>query len=306
VARPEDPRLSAAEIRLRRGTPDDTRLVFDLSIAAMRDLFARQGIAWDLDTEPFWMQLESYLRHLAVHAAEWWVAEDASDGSLVGYARSVQRGALIELSELFVRPDRQSAGVGRTLIEHALPPGRGNVRVIIATTDVRALARYYRAGTVVRFPIASLAASPLPTSTPSLEATRVSRADIPELAAIEEQVVGYPRHADYPWLVEQREGYLYRRRGRAVGFAFISAGGQGPFAALEPPDQVAILLHAETRAHALGLESVSFDVPMINEVAMGHLLGRGFRIDPPLTLLMSSAEFGHFDRFIPFGPGIVL
>jgi hypothetical protein len=45
---------------------------------------------------------------------------------------------------------------------------------------------------------------------------------------------------------------------------------------------------------------------MPNEIAMRHLLGRGFRIEPPLTLLMSSVPFGQFDRFLPFGPSAIL
>lgn len=293
-------------ITLRRGIPDDARPAFDLSLAAMSDLFARQGVEWELDPEAFWKDLEPFVSHLAATAAEWWVAIDEADGSLVGYARSVERGRLFELSELFVRPGRQSAGLGRQLIERAFPAGRGDVRLIIATTDVRALKRYYGAGTVVRFPIASLGGAPQPGDAGELEAVSATLDDVAELAAIEEAVIGYPRHAEYPWLIEHRQGYLYRRDGRAVGFAFVSPGGQGPIAALEPADQVAILRHAEGRAHALGIESVSFEVPMVNEVAMRHLFGRGFRIEPPLMILMSSVPFGAFDRFIVFGPPIVL
>jgi hypothetical protein len=69
---------------------------------------------------------------------------------------------------------------------------------------------------------------------------------------------------------------------------------------------VAILRHAEGRAHTLGLGEVSFEVPMHNVVAMRHLLGRGFRIQPPFTLLMSNVPFGQFDRFLPFGPSAFL
>ena len=42
----------------------------------------------------------------------------------------------------------------------AFPAGRGDVRAIIATTDMRAQARYYRAGTAARFPILSLIGAP--------------------------------------------------------------------------------------------------------------------------------------------------
>ena len=84
-----------------------------------------------------------------------------SDGDeLIGYARSIDRGGLFELTELFVRPGRQSSGVGRQLLEHAFPLGRGDVRSIIATTDVRATARYYAADTVARFPYFTLTGRP--------------------------------------------------------------------------------------------------------------------------------------------------
>jgi GNAT superfamily N-acetyltransferase len=297
--------MGTAEIRIRRGTPADTRPAFEVSMAAMRDLFARQGNERKLDPERFWIALQPFLAHLAAHAAEWWIAEDSS-GAMIGYARSVERGGLFELSEIFVRPDRQSAGMGRRLIEHAFPLGRGEVRAIIATTDVRALSRYYAAGTTARFAMASLAAQPKPAEWGEIEVASALLGDVAELAAIEEAVVGYPRHADYPWLFEHREAYLYRRAGRAVGFAFFSETGQGPIAALEPTDLRPILLHLEARAHSRGLESISFEVPTINEVAMHHLLGRGFKIDAPLTLLMSNVPFGKFDRFVSFAPAIVL
>jgi hypothetical protein len=216
------------------------------------------------------------------------------------------------LSEFFIRPDRQSAGLGRQLMERAYPLGRGDVRAIIATTDVRGLSRYYAAGTVARFAMVSLAGAPQamsPQATRSagdLESVSATVDDLPEIAAIEAAVFGYPRHADYAWLFERREPYVYRRAGRVVGFGFFSEAGQGPIAALEAADLRPILLHLEARAHACGMESISFEVPSINEVAMQHLLGRGFKIDAPLNLLMSNVPFGQFDRLIAFGPPIVL
>ena len=299
--------MNSTVVKIRRATPADVRPAFDVSMAAMKDLFARQGNEWKLDPESFWTVLKPFLTHLAAHAAEWWIAEDSSDGSLIGYARSIERGGLFELSEFFVRPDRQSAGVGRRLIERAFPPGRGEVRAIIATTDVRGLHRYYAAGTVARFAMVSLAGPPrLMRGGGDLEVVSATLEDVAELAAIEQSVFGYPRHADYPWLFGQREAYLYRRARRAVGFAFFSETGQGPIAALDPADLRPILLHLEARAHACGMESVSFEVPTINEVAMRHLFGRGFKIDAPINLLMSNVPFGRFDRLVAFAPSIVL
>jgi GNAT superfamily N-acetyltransferase len=296
------------DVVFRRGTSDDSRSAFDLGIAAVRDLMARQNHPLTLDTDSFWRALQPYLAHLVIHAAEWWVAEDPSDGSLVGHARSIERDGLFELTELFVRPGAQSAGLGKSLIERAFPVGRGDVRLIIATNDVRALARYYAGDTVARFSMASLAATPKRTSggTRNFEIVRATADDTGVVAKIEETVVGFARHDDYPWLFEHREAYLYRRRGKVIGFGFFSKAGLGPIAALNPDDQDEILLHLEDRAHECGVEEVNFQVPTINAVAMRHLLGRGFRFDAPLNLFMSNQSFGQFDRFIAFGPSIVL
>jgi hypothetical protein len=172
----------------------------------------------------------------------------------------VARDGLFELTEFFVRPGRQSAGVEGRLLELAFPPDRGEVRAIIATPDLRALSRYYRAGTVARFPIVSLTGAPLARNDASgLEIIGASTDDIPALAALERAVLEFDRGPDeLAWLLEQREGYLYRRDGQAIGLGFIGqsrtgpVARTGPIATLVPADQMPILLHIEARAKALG------------------------------------------------------
>jgi len=305
--------MTDADITLRRAVPGDTESCYQLFMESVVDLTARQGNPWDPDIPDVWSRMEPIYSMLAEHAAEWWVAEDGASGELVGYARSVERGGLFELSEFFVRPTRQSAGVGRRLLEAAFPLGRGDVRAIIATTDVRALARYYRTGTVARFPILALerpmdvgdAAEQAAES--SLAPVRASTADLPAIAEIERAVLEFDRGPEETaWLLAQREGYLYLRDGRPVAFGFVGKMGSGPVAALDPDDQPAILTHLEGRARALGRERLAFEVPSINEVAMRHLLDRGYRIDTFLTLLLTSRPFGQFDRFIGFAPPFVL
>ena len=298
----------SATFTIRRGTPADTRAAFDVFLPSARDLTTRQGAAWDPDPDTTWTRMKPLLDRLGEHAAEWWVAEDHASGEMIGYARSVERGGLLELSEFFVHPDRQSAGVGAALLERAFPTDRGEVRAIIATTDMRAQARYYRAGTVARFPIVAVEGPPRASDPDAgIEITRLNAGDdIGPLVEIEASVLEFDRGDEFGWLLEQREGYLYRRGSRQIGFAFVSTTGVGPIAALEPGDQLPILRHVETRAAALEIETLSLEVAMINEVAMRHLLGRGFRIDPFITFLMSSRPFGQFDRFIGFSPPFTL
>ena len=295
---------------LRRGTPDDTRACHDLLWASATDLGRRHGTELDGSSDDWWKGIESVHVFLAAHAAEWWVAEAPGHGELVGYARSIERGGLFELTELFVRPGLQSKGVGRQLIEHAFPIGRGDVRSIIATTDVRATARYYAAGTVARFPYFTLNGEPRRDADRDGVTADPIETDAGALATvtrIEREVLDFPRGTDeLRWLAEARAGHLFTRNGEPIGYAFIQASGAGPIAALEPTDLPAILGHVEALAADAGTERLELEVPAVNEVAIRHLLGRGFHIDPWINLLMSNRPFGRFDRYIGFSPPIFL
>ena len=272
-------------VRLRRGRPDDARRAFDVFLPAIRDLADRLNQPWEVDPDTQWERMRDLYEHLGETAAEWWIAEDAATGDVIGYARSIERGGLFELTEFFVRPDRQAAGVGGALLERAFPSDRGEVRAIIATTDIRAQARYYRAGTVARFPIVGLTGVPtatVPGPDVGVEAValRPDGVELDDVRRIETEVLEYHRGNELRWLLVRREGYLYRRDGRPIGFGFVSRGSTGPVAALDPVDQPAVLDHLAHRAAALGASEASFEVPMVNGVAVRHLLARGFRLDP--------------------------
>jgi GNAT superfamily N-acetyltransferase len=296
---------------LRRGTAGDTRACHDLLWTSATDLGRRHGTTLEGTSEDWWDGIKSIHAYLADHAAEWWVAEAASDGELIGYARSIDRGGLFELTELFVRPGRQSKGLGRELIEHAFPLGRGKVRSIIATTDVRATARYYAAGTIARFPYLTLTGRPRPDADTSedlsVETIGTDAAALSAVADIEREILEYPRGTDeLRWLAETRPGYLVSRGAEPIGFAFLAKDAAGPIAAREPNDLPAILGHVEALAIDAGTDRLELEVPGLNAVAINHLLGRGFRIDPWMNLFMSDRPFGRFDRFIGFSPPIFL
>ena len=265
----------------------------------------RQGTPLEGTAADWWRWSEPLNRLLADEAAEWWVAELPSSGELVGFARSVERDGLFELTEFFVRPNQQSKGIGKALLEKAFPDGRGQVRSIIATSDVRAQARYYAAGTVARFPLFTMGGAPAASSplhdltAESIDGSQAIQAQ----RSIERTVLGHRRsESEIRWLLARRQGHLYRRDDLYIGFSFLGPDGTGPMAALDPSDLPAILVHVEGVAHAIGLERLELQVPGPNDVTVRHLLARGFRIDRWINLLMSDRPFGQFDRFIPFSP----
>lgn len=296
---------------IRRATPEDAEACHEILWESVTDLARRNAVHLDGTAADWWAAQEPLHRFLATHAAEWWVAQDDGSSPLIGYARSIARGDLLELTEFFVLPGRQSAGVGRALLERAFPVDGHDVRSIIATTDVRAQSRYARAGTTARFPFFSLVGEPSETSLgggiTAHSMAPDSQADRAAVQELERSVLEYPRGDDeISWLLEDRRGYLYRRGADAIGFAFLGEHGVGPIAALDSADMAAILLDVEGRAFEAGIKKLDFQVPSLNEVATRHLLARGFQLDTWMNLLMSNRPFGRFDRFIGFGPPMFL
>ncbi len=298
------------EPSIRRATPDDAEACHEVMWTSVTDLGTRRGTPLTGSAAEWWASDQSLQRFLAERAAEWWVA--AVDSRIVGYARSIERAGLFELTEFFVLPVTQSKGVGRALLAKAFPERPGLIRSIIATIDERALHRYYAAGTAPRFPILTLSGVPRPDDDRSSLTPRPLTIDgqsvIRAVREIELATLDSARgDAELRWLLGDREGFLYMRGEEPVGFAFIGKQqGTGPIAALDAGDLPDVLLHVEKQAANLGLQRIEFQVPAPNEVAARHLLSRGFRIDPWVNLLMSDRPFGRFDRILGFGPPVFL
>jgi GNAT superfamily N-acetyltransferase len=300
-------------ITYRPGTLEDSQTAFEIFTAALIDLSQRTGtmaITGGDDPkvmESLWNRRRSMLEHLAKTAHEFWVAE--KDGAPVGFARSIVRGSLLELTEFFVLPGEQSAGVGRELFRRAFPADHQGHRSVIATTDDRALARYQKAGVYARFPVKHFYKTPNPsefetdlTIEPSGEADDVLEA----LASIDEELLGHRRDVDHRWLLTDpdRESYLYHRAGEIVGYGYLGERS-GPIALLDETDFPAVLAHGEQAAHQAGRD-FGVEVPLINQAAVAILLERGFRMDPFMALLMSDRPFGQFEKYILMNPPFFL
>ncbi|MEA2254151.1 MAG: Acetyltransferase domain, partial [Solirubrobacteraceae bacterium] len=134
---------------IRPGTGADSRACFDVFRDSLGDLLRRNGLRTadepGLGGDDLWPAYEAIFEHFAATCAQWWVAE-GEDGRLAGYARSTQRGDVLELTEFFVTPGTRVKGVGRALLERAFAPGVGAHRAIIATIDAPAVALYLRFG----------------------------------------------------------------------------------------------------------------------------------------------------------------
>jgi GNAT superfamily N-acetyltransferase len=307
------PMTTTSQPTLRPGTLDDNRACFEILRTAVNDLARRIGAETfgEDDPEGTWRRFQSFFEHLTRTAAEFWVAEAPDAGTIVGYARSVDRDGLFELTEFFVTPGAQAAGIGRALLERAFPDGRGAPRVIVATTDLPALSRYFRSGVVARVPIVTFTGAARAAGVESdlaIERVDAEDEDLAPVDAIDASVLGHRRTVDHRWFRTQREAYLYRRGGAVVGYGYVGppdSAGSGPFAVLDPADLPAVMAHAEARRTELGASDMSFDVSMDNRPALDHLLSRGYKMDRFLTLLLSSEPL-RTDGYLFTGPPLIL
>lgn len=87
-------------------------------------------------------------RHfLVTDPAGCWVAEDADDGSMLGFATSIRREGTWILATYAVTPGNQGRGIGRQVLDLALTHSRGCLTgMLSASDDPRAVRRYLLAG----------------------------------------------------------------------------------------------------------------------------------------------------------------
>jgi GNAT superfamily N-acetyltransferase len=296
-------------ITYRKATHADNFTAFVIFRASLDDFSRRMGITaitggHDPDKmKQLWERRRRLWEHLTDTCDQYWIAEK-EDGEAVGYARSIVRGDHRELTEFFVEPGSQSAGVGKGLIQRAFPDDTPH-RSVIATPDLRAISRYLKAGVYPFVTELYFERTPEPVVVDTdlaIESPSDLPAAIQTLGDIDQVILGYRRDVDHGFITQDRNLFLYRRSGRVVGYGYIEKDYYGPFALLDKADFPAVLAHAESQAHALGAGSVGFEVPTINTVAADYLISRGYRLEGFLGSIMSNMPFGKFENYLLFSP----
>ncbi len=301
--------MVAESLTIRPGTAADSFAAMTVFRHAITH-FARQ---WGLiapsspnpnqaDLDASWSRMESLYAFLAEHADQWWLAEQ--HGQMVGYARSIFCDGVRELTEFFVRPQAQAAGVGRQLLTRALPQDDARQRVIIATLDPGAQTLYLQSNVYPRFPLRSFERAPeAPRVETDLEIVPASATSeiLDKIAAIDGAVLGYRRDSIHRWLLSTRQGFLYHRQQQVVGFGYVG-NHSGPFAVLDATDFPAILAHAETNAAEQEIEAFRIVVPMINPTVIAYLHSRRYWMDRFVAEVMMDTPFGQFDHYVATSP----
>lgn len=299
-------------VTFRPGSLEDSYTVFYLFEETLADLFRQLGLkertSWSDPAvlEKMWQERRSLYEHLARTADHFWLAE--RDGEAIGFARSIRRGSVQELTEFFVRPGEQSAGIGRELLARVFPEEGAEYRSIIATTLPGAQVRYLKAGVYPRFPIYYFGREPETVNiTTDLEFEPISNAPetLATLGTLDETILAHRRDVDHTWLLSDRQGYVYYRDGRPVGYGYVGLRS-GPFALLDANDFPAVLAHAEGEVAGQGHQHFGLEVPMVNQTVVDYVLMRGFRMDQFMAVYMCDKPFGKFENYLITSPPFIL
>ena len=291
----------------RRGTLDDSQNTFDVfrqSIMELGDRLGMMPISGGHDPQVIqnlWARRQSLFEHLARTSDNFWVAEQ--DGKVVGFARSILRDRFRQLTEFFVLPECQSAGVGGELLARSFPIDGADHRFILATIDGRAIQRYLKAKVYPLFPCYAFTrpAEKVNVETDlTIEPIAPSAQAMGELIRIDNAILGFHREAEHAWLLENRRGHFYRRNKEVVGYGYLGEHN-GPFALLDANDFPTILAHAETEAALKGTEFI-VEAPMINRAAVDYLLSRGCKLESFFEFFMADSLFGKFENYILTSP----
>jgi GNAT superfamily N-acetyltransferase len=208
---------SAGMIDVRRMTQGDVAAVATVVDAAGQQLERRAGREPRSRTDQQRAYFLSGLRRFVERdPAGAWVAED--DGRVVGMSNAIRRAEFWGLSMLFVDPERQSLGVGRRLLDAALDCAAGaEVRMILSSSDPRALRRYSLAGLDIH-PTVEAIGTPDPSAIPDdLDARAGDAGDLDLVASVDVGLRG-SRAEDVEYLLGAGATMQVVDRGGARGY----------------------------------------------------------------------------------------
>ena len=283
-------------VRDRAAREDDVAPALDLFVGTLRDMLVRNGIDPGELPRDEWQFGYPHIFRTGIFR----VAED--EGEIVAICHAIVRGPLWFLSGFWTRTDRQRAGIGGRLLRAVWEEGRARGASTFFTwssIDLTAMASYLRRGMFPGFQILSFVGEP----TPSAQAASGVAPLTGEIAsALDRDVIGTARDVDHGfWLTEPgRLGRAVVRGGRAVGYYYVRAGSIGPAAWASSADAEPVLRAALADARAQSA-IVRLRALGANHDAIRFALASGMRL-AGYSHLLTTAPFGHLDRYAPSGP----
>lgn len=225
------------------------------------------------------------------------------DGRVVGFGGVLRRGEVSHLGDLFVLPEHQSSGIGRTILSRLLPSD--TPRVTFASDDPRALGLYIRQGMRPVCPLIYLTFSPPgasdgPGGRGPVGGTRAEAGEpsgMREVVKLDARISGGDRAGALSWYAGLPGVTLHVTGG---GYAFARETGEdlevGPVGG-DTPQDCADALFAAVAAHP-GVDEVQVAVPGVHPL-LPQLLEAGWEIDDMDTFMSTEPGLVRLDRYLP-------
>lgn len=313
------------EATFRPATPDDLATCAGIWRVALNDYFVPLGQREVSDDLTLIARLYAHLQ--ATDPDRFIVAtgpdpDRAGGERIVGFVAAVRRDDIWFLSMLFVLPEAQGRGLGRALLDRALPTPGDDAARATATDSAQPIsnALYASLGIVPRMPMFNLIGLPLRDGVfrplPS-GITPVAFEDAvagPEghrqlagtVEALDREVNGFGHGVDHRFLRQQeRRGWLYRGPdGQPVGYGYAGESGRlGPVLVRDPALVDPVLGHLTRAVQPRG--AFSTWVPGAASHALVPLLRAGFHMEAFPVLLCWDRPVADFERYLPISPGLL-
>lgn len=255
---------------------------YEVFRAAIEELYGRHSFAPPPPVPEAFLGQQGHV--LRSDPERCFVAEDG--GRVVAFASAWERAGFWYLSALFVRPEFQSKGVGRELLERVW--GDGYARRLTMTDAIQPASNglYASRGLIPATPVFGLGGAPGRVTAPAgLEAAEPEPG---ELAALDRVAYGFDRAVDHRFWQRHAVATLWRREGGAVAYSYAWPQGRiGPVAGVDG-EAAATALQAEL---ARRRQPAGIPVPGSARELFAAALGAGLRITgPPGLLLLSDGE----------------
>jgi GNAT superfamily N-acetyltransferase len=308
------------DLTFRDGGSSDLADTFALANRTMHEAAVTRGFApqghhlTEADQRADWLRQRSFIEFIAAQPGCFVIAESGDEG-LVGYARAVQLGAVEQMTELMVKPERQGSGIGRLLLERCWPgaPTPELGRVVVATGAPSDLTLYTNFGVM---PVAGHwhlrqrtdsyreQRSQEDQTATSVHVLKPDRA-VSEWRRLEPGALGQERSPLHEFFARDRTclASLDATSGEAQALCWVSSEGEiGPAVAGAPGDLVPVVLSALDRvAMTQEPEHLSVYVSTLSWWLLRRLRRLGFVIFWP-SWVMCSEPLPGLDRYMPTRP----
>ncbi|HSH21356.1 MAG TPA: GNAT family N-acetyltransferase [Candidatus Caenarcaniphilales bacterium] len=275
--------------------------------AAEDDLYDRRGL-------PHLPRNVTSLERLFGHLLETdperaWLAEH--DGRVTAFGMATLRDRFWFLSFLFVRPEAQSQGLGRRLMQRCLPADDAADVLGVCVEAIQPISTglYAAFGLVPRMPIYTLIGTPR-TELPALpDAFTVEPFDelakrgheqlVDIVAGLDRHVLGYTRpNAHRAFRLWERSGLLLRNGEQPVGYGYASPSGRlGPVVVVDSRQLLPLVGELTRRVGAVDAWQILVPGPAAE--TMVALLRAGLRYDGPPALFCATHPGPDLERYLP-------